>query len=431
MNVFLIEKKSSLNKHRVNLCLARFSTVHRKQGDSVFHFVMDSKTKLPADIKPNRIYISIVFSWDVIYFVKLVNELKKLYNLDNKDIIIGGVCTLYMREYIVKATGIIPNTGVNMDLDHVIPDSTMYDDDCTYLFTMRSCPNKCSYCTVNNLEPEYYVIENWKEQINLNSKYIIIQDNNLLSAPIEHRKEVFEYLTDIANIKGTKIPGSRKLREVIFDSGLDFRNMTKENLEMMKTIKFAKIKIAFDDVRYEKSFDIGIRLLLDYYPKVSKRGIHENIECYVLYNCPDTKDTIESTLYRIYKLRYYYGVNAYAMRYQPLDTLKYKTYVSPFWNEGDCVDIGRWVNDRNVFMPVKRYKYYIGRKEDGKCISSFTAAQKIEFLNKVSDEVLPFNFSNGYDYNLPFIKEELALRRPTTNQTNCKREYEQLEFHVV
>ena len=88
MNVFLIEKKSSLNKHRVNLALSRFSTIHKTQGDSVYHFVMDSKTKLPSDIKPNKVYISIVFSWDVVYFVKLVNELKKLYNLENKDIII-------------------------------------------------------------------------------------------------------------------------------------------------------------------------------------------------------------------------------------------------------------------------------------------------------------------------------------------------------
>lgn len=431
MNVILIEKKSSLNKHRVNLALSRFSTIHKKQGDSIYHFVMDSKTKLPSDIKPNRVYISIVFSWDVVYFVKLVNELKKLYHLENKDIIIGGVCTLYMKDYIVKGTGIIPHTGCSKELDFVVPDSTMYDDDSTYLFTMRSCPNKCSFCTVNSLEPEYYVIDNWKEQINLNAKYIIIQDNNLLSAPIEHRREVFEYLSQIANIKGTKITGKRKIREVIFDSGFDFRNMTRENLEMMKNIKFAKIKVAFDDVHYEKAFDRGVKLLLEYYPKVSKRGLHENIECYVLYNCPYTKDTIEDTLYRIYKLRYYHGITAYAMRYQPLDTLKYKTYVSPLWSERDCVDIGRWVNDRKVFMPVKRYKYYIGRKEDGKCLSSLTNVQKLEFLTEIAADILPFDFSRGYDQNLPFITEELAVRRTNTNSTHSKIDFEQLEIMVV
>jgi hypothetical protein len=159
--------------------------------------------------------------------------------------------------------------------------------------------------------------------------------------------------------------------------------------------------------------------------------LDENIECYLLYNCPYTKDTIEDTLYRIYKLRYSYGINAYAMRYQPLDTLKYKTYVSPLWTERDCVDIGRWVNDRRVFMPVKRYKYYIGRKEDGKCLSSLTDVQKLEFLNQIAADILPFDFSKGYSYNLTFINEELAIRSSTTNQTHDKDNFEQLEFMVV
>lgn len=427
MNIFLIEKKSSLNNHRPNLALARISTMHKEKGDCVFHYVLSSKLKKVGTIRPDKVYISIVFSWDVPYFINFINKLKKIYKLENKDIVIGGVCTLYMKDLIEQGTGISPVIGCSKELDHVIPDADFYEDDTTYLFTMRSCPNKCSYCIVNDLEPESYIINNWKDQINLDAKYIVLEDNDLLAASYEHRVNVFSYLSEIANVKGTKIPGSRKVREVIFDGGFDFRHLTRENLELMKNIKFSKIKIAFDDIRYEEKFHQGMDLLLEYFPKVSKRGIHENIECYVLYNCNFTKDTLEDTLYRIYKLKFFYKVLPYVMRFQPLDTIKYKSYVSPHWDENECVDIGRWANNRIISMKVSRYKEYYGRKEDGKCLNSTTKELKEILSLKKSKELLPFDFTKGFKYNLQFIKKEISDRRNELNNTdNSILKYEQI-----
>jgi hypothetical protein len=36
-------------------------------------------------------------------------------------------------------------------------------------------------------------------------------------------------------------------------------------------------------VAYERVFDEAIERLLNVFPKVSSRGLHEQIECYVLY----------------------------------------------------------------------------------------------------------------------------------------------------
>lgn len=210
----------------------------------------------------------------------------------------------------------------------------------------------CKWCCVPSIEKDAYVIENWKEQINLNASKIVIMDNNLLAAPYEHRKAVFGYLAEIASAEGTKIPGTRKLRSVEMDGGCDFRHITDENLELMKCIRWSKIRVAFDHVAYENVFDKAMEKLLKAFPKVSSRGMHENIEAYVLYGCPQNKDTIEDTLWRTHKLLHYYKVFPYLMRYQPLESLTYKTFVSDYWEEPDLIDIARWANNRRLLFSV-------------------------------------------------------------------------------
>lgn len=408
-NIYLVEKRSSLNKHRPSLALARFSTLHKNNLDNIIHVIIDSHYSLPV-VPPDKVYISIIFSWDLPYFVKFISKLRRLYPfLTNEDIVIGGVATYHVRQQIIEQTGITPSVGCLYDLDHVIPDPAFYEEDNTYLFTMRSCPNRCSFCIVNSIESDFYVIKNYKEQINDKAGNVVICDNNLLAAPLEHWKEVLSYLTEIAHKDGVRIQGTRKLRTVEFDGGFDWRHLKDENIELLKDIRFSKIRVAFDDVRYEKGFDQSIERLLKAFPKVSKRGMHENIECYVLYGCDLTKDTLEDTLYRVYKLYHHYKIWPYLIRFQPLDNLTYKTYVSPFWTSEDLVDIARWANSRRVLAKTPNYKFYYGRQEDGKCLSHFQGDQSL-FVSGHSFEIPILNYDLGYQANFEILKRDLRER---------------------
>lgn len=416
-NIYLVEKRSSLKKHRPSLALARLSTFHKEKTDNIFHVILDNKCSFP-EVPPDKVYVSIIFSWDLPNFVKFIRQLRKVYPyLTNEDIVIGGVATFHIKDKIIEQTGIAPVTGCSYALDHVVPDPEFYQHDKnTYVFTMRSCPNNCTYCLVPSLEPEYYVIKNWKDQINLKAGNVVICDNNLLAAPLEHRKEVLEYLAKIAHKDGTRIKGTRKLRTVEFDGGLDFRFLSDENIELLKNIRFSKIRVAFDDVRYEKGFDQAMARLLKAFPKLSKRGKHENIECYVLYGCDATKDTIEDTLYRAYKLYHYYGIFPYLMRFQPLNSPTYKTYISPLWKKEDLIDLGRWSNGRFVLPKVPNFKFYFGRKKDGTCLSRFQTAHK-EILKKVKHDLPKLNYALDFKANLPIIREDLGARNDFLNRS--------------
>lgn len=417
-NIFLIEKKSKLKKHRPSLALARFSTIFKEQQDKVYHIIL-GQDKFP-NVAPDKVYVSIVFSWDIPEFIKCINKLRFLYpSLKDSDIQIGGVATYHMKDYIIKGTGITPFVGCSKELDCVIPDPSFYTTDETFVFTMRHCPNNCSYCLVPQLEPEYYPIENWKDQINMQAKTVVICDNNILKADPKHKKDVLEYLAQIASAEGTVIEGSRgKIREVEFDGGVDWRALTDENIQLLKKIRFRKFRVAFDNVNYEKGFTAAMERLLKEYPNVSKsRGLRENFEAFVLYNCPDTKDTIEDTLYRAYVLFYKFKIYPYLMRFQPYDTLEYKSYVSPYWSDKDCVDIGRWGNNRRVFMKMPRYKYYYGRKEDGQCINSFNDSAR-QILNSLYAENLKIDFSKPFKENINVIKEELEERAEILDRLN-------------
>lgn len=424
-NIFLVEKRSSLNEHRPSLALARFSTLHKAQGDNIYHVVLSSDYTLPS-IRPDKVYVSIIFSWDIPKFIAVIQKLLWAYpTLSKNDIVIGGVAPFFMKDYIFERTGIEPVSGCVFELDHVIPDPTFFENDTSYVFTMRSCPNNCQWCVVSKIESEFYIIDNWKEQINLNASRIVIMDNNLLAAPYEHRKEVFDYLTKIASVEGTKVPGRRKLRSVEFDGGFDARHMTDENLEMIKRIRWRKIRVAFDRIDYEEVFDRAMDRLIKAYPKVSSRGMHEQIECYVLFGCPETNDSLEDTLYRAYKLLYHHRIFPYLMRYQPLESLTYKSFVAPNWDEKDLVDIARWVNNRRLLFRVPSYKYFFGRKSDGKSLSRTSNEQK-RLFSQLSKTEPGLDYSKLFKGNVDLIREEINERKILLSR--MQKGYNQLQL---
>lgn len=437
-NILLVDFKSG--NYRPSLGLARISTLHKQIGDNVLHAALDGSYMLPEGYVPDRVYVSIVFSWSIPYLADFVSKLKYVFPHLNEEgrIVIGGITSSFMEDYIKQAFGISSiQTGCSKELDHVIPDWSIFTEDETYVMTMRKCPNNCPFCAVPVIEPERWYINNWKDQIDMSKKFVVVGDNNPFAASLEHRKDMFGYFTKIAHKDGVKVEGSRKLRCVEFDGGFDWRYINEENLELIKDIKWSKVRFAWDNVSYEQGFDRAMKLLLKYFPATSKRGMHESLYCYVLYNFYTNKDgienfdTLEDTLYRLYKLIYHYHVNAYVMRYQPLDTLSFKSYVSPYWNERDCVDIGRFINSHDVFWQVKYYRYYYGRKADGTCLNSCkdTTLKVVETLRSMFDTPLQLDFNKSYTENLHLLKEEIKIRNEALSK--MQEVSEQLYFPIV
>lgn len=437
MNILLVERRT--HQDRVSLALTKLSTLHKRQGDKVVHAILDGEYVYPQSFIPDKIYISLVFSWDLPYVAKFIHKIKCLNtNLDEfGHVVLGGIPSTFMDEKLIRqylGNNVAIEKGCSAYLDSIIPDHSMFRDDCSYLFTKRGCPNNCSFCAVPKLEPDGRIIENWKEHIDMTKKNIVIMDNNILSEASQrdrtHKFEVFSYLKGIAPEKGCKVQGSRKIRTVEFDSGLDWKLLHDENLELIRGIKYSKLKFAWDKIEYEQGFDRAMKNLLSIYPIENANKLRDNMECYVLYNCPDTKDTIEDTLYRCYKLYYHYRVLPYLMRYQPLDTLTYKTYVSPLWNELDAIDVGRWVNSRRVYKVTPRYLYYYGRDDDNKCINKFNEIQ-LSAITSIKNKIhspLKLDFSKSYKENYNFIREELLQREDMMHRFKEEVKHTQLSL---
>lgn len=358
-------------------------------------------------------------------------HVKKYPHLQEKGRVeVGGVAPTFNEDLIIREFGVVPHKGCSYELDHVIPDAEFYNGcDSAYIFTSRSCQNRCTYCCVNLQEPEYYRIGNWAEQINLKAKNVVICDNNLLATPQRHRQEVFDYLKQIAPKSGAFAEGSRKIRTCQVDGGVDWRMINEESIELMKGINWAKTRFAWDDVRSERKIDFAIRMLTNSLSQPSKRGKYEDCECYVLYGCLHTNGTLEDALYRAMKLYHHYNVFPYLMRYQPMDSLTYKTYVAHGWHKNDLIDLGRWANNRWVFPKVPRYSMYYGRNDDGTCYSKSNERDQKVFsaVRTAMETPLTVDFSKSFKSNLDAIRRELELRDKVMQMMNEKI-MEQLEW---
>ena len=158
----------------------------------------------------NRIYDRVgittlfTFYWDIT--IETINFAKKLCK-DEKDVMIGGVMASILPDQVEKATGIRPYVGtlstpgqldpgndmiidilpldysILEEIDYVYPASDGY-----LAYTTRGCINKCAFCAVPKLEPEYKDFLPITEQIKYtNEKFggkkdLLLLDNNVLAS---------------------------------------------------------------------------------------------------------------------------------------------------------------------------------------------------------------------------------------------------------
>ena len=316
-NVLLLEP--NYKRQYMPLGLAKIATYIKSRGGQVTF--SRSHNASPGLSKFDLICMTSIFTTDSKIVIHAIKECKRDLFLSGVPIIIGGIFASLMPEYIYEKTKIKSFVGYSKRLDNQVPDYTIDWgtespwDDSMLVFTTRGCPNKCGYCMVWRMEPEFYIQPKWEPAIVNNDKRLaIVSDNNLLAAPHSHVKQVVKVLND--NNKNT-----------MFNNGIDSRLINDKNAKLLASLKYIQngFRTAFDrmsdDGFYQKAMD-----------RVIKAGlkVKGNSYTYVLFNFDDTP---QEAYYRASEC-WKYGSNPYLMRYRPLNKLTRKhNYIGKYWTE--------------------------------------------------------------------------------------------------
>ena len=244
-----------------NLALMKISAWHKSFGDQTeLYNPLMKKTY-------NRVYVSKIFS-----------KGNKEEGYIPKNSIIGG-------------SGYSLKTVLPYDMEHFMPDYSLYNLNYSLGFTTRGCIRNCGFCIVREKEGNIREHAEVEEFLNFKSNVIVLLDNNFLALP-SHIKKLNHYIN-----KGWIMD---------FNQGLDIRLVNKENAKLLAKIKhYKQIRFAWDFIETEKEVKEGLNILF-------KAGVKPyQVMVYILCNF---NTTIGEDIYRQQELNNL-GVDPFIMLY--------------------------------------------------------------------------------------------------------------------
>jgi hypothetical protein len=325
--------------------LARF---HKDRGDEVqFVSGCDSglspqRTLLSPPVLWDRVYITTLFTYDFAKIVKTVSFYRDAVGGTSHRVYVGGILASLMPQALYEETGIYPITGVlhspasidldgDVDIDALPPDYDIVDprlyaiNDTYYGYTSRGCVNRCLWCCVSKVEPEFVPYIDVKPMIRaLRAQHgdkakLKLMDNNVLASP--KLKQIVADLLELGYGRGQCTDTDpRKARVIDFNQGLDASFVTEDRIKLLAQLNIKPIRIAFDRVRERESYLRAVELAHQY-------GFTQ-FSNYMLYNFDDSpRDLYERLIDNIginEKWRSTNGdrageVYSYPMRYAPID----------------------------------------------------------------------------------------------------------------
>lgn len=276
-----------------NLALMKISAYHKSIGDKVSFVDIGNY---------DRTYMSKVFTFSPDYSLGLSNY---------GEIIKGGTG---FRDF-----GILPD-----EIEHIMPDYSLYKADKAYGFLTRGCPNKCSWCIVpkkeGNIRPNADITEFWDGQ-----KEVILMDNNVLAH--EHGLQQIEKIVRL----GIKID---------FNQGLDARIIAqnKSIAELLSKVKWIRyLRLACDTKSQIPYIEKALANLNEYGFK--------NYRIFVYVLVKDIPDALERVMFLKEK-----GCNPFAQPYRDFETNKAPTR--------EQKRFARWVNHKAIFKTVQFSEYH-------------------------------------------------------------------------
>lgn len=325
------------------LGLMKISTYHKLKGDYV-QFVKgcDDNTRNKSW---DRIYISTLFTF---FWKKTVDTI--IYytgSVDNpKDIFVGGVMATLLKDelnQVVKATiisGLIDKPGMldigdRHHVDTLIPDYSILEqidykyglNDAYIGYATRGCPNRCGFCAVRKIEPEFCDYLPLKKQVQAIEEIygakqnLVLFDNNVMAS--NQYERIIDDIIELGFGKGATF--GKKSRHVDFNQGVDLRLLTRDKMMLLSKIAIKPLRLAFDHIKLKDEYIDRIRLAVEC-------GI-TNLSNYVLFNYHDTPEDFYERLRINVELNKELGTHIYSfpMKFIPLDA-KDRSYVGKNWN---------------------------------------------------------------------------------------------------
>ena len=274
-----------------NLAIMKLSAYHKARGDHVEWW--------NGLAKYDRVYMAKVFT--------------ELYTKEMPFVIQAD-------EVIRGGTGYGLGQDLPAEIEHIMPDYSLYQYKNALGFITRGCPRACPFCIVSEKEGRRSrqvaeVGEFWTGQ-----KTIVLLDPNITAAPeCEH---IFNGLIKTG-------------AQIEFNQGLDVCLLTDKGADQLNQMRVNMLHFAWDNYElktYEKLKHI--RPLLKYNER--------RLRVYVLTNF---NTTITQDLERVYKLREL-GFDPFVMIYD-------KPKAPP-----EVRRLQRWVNNKFVWRAVERFEDY-------------------------------------------------------------------------
>ena len=199
--------------------------------------------------------------------------------------------------------------GLVEEAEELLPDYSLVPSwRQSIVFSHRGCVNRCPYCAVPIMEPTKGEIrvKSIRHLVAPGHKKVILWDNNLLGAS--------NWRDLIAELKQIGLP-------VDFNQGLDARRITEEVAQEFKGLRIDPIRMAYDVATERKALSRAI-------PALERAGFKlRNMIVYVLYNFHDSPEDFLDRLCDLIE----WGVVAYPMRFEPLDSLKKDQHIGSKW----------------------------------------------------------------------------------------------------
>jgi len=305
------------------LGLMKISTYHKRQEDEVV-FYKGTNVEL-RDQNWDIIYITTMFTFQWNITIKTIKFYQR--NKHNKDIRVGGVLASLLQDDVEEETGIKPHFGLYPEVDRMPPDyelsNNYYTNNASIGYMTRGCPNRCPYCAVPQLEPEYVHFIPLRGQIDPNKKDLILLDNNVLAS--EEFPKIIKEIKKCGFYKGAKFNG--KLRYIDFNQGVDVRRLTDEKMRLLSELAINPLRIAFDHIELKKLYIKKIHL-------AHKYGV-KHLSNFILFNYNDTPEDFYERLRINIELNEELGLSIFSfpMKFVPLDTKDRKYIDRAHWSK--------------------------------------------------------------------------------------------------
>lgn len=325
MHVLLVEP--NYYTRYPSLGLLKISAYHKKKGDTVEYLRGE---QIPYK-KPDKIYITSLFTWAW----KPVHDATHFYKIKFPDVevILGGIYASLLQDHARLSDADEVHVGLFEEAEDLMPDYDLIPEyDTSIIFTSRGCIRNCEFCAVPKLEGKPHNLKyGIKHLIHPKHKKVTLWDNNFLA-----NKNKYDILDELSQLK----------LQVDFNQGIDARLITNKLAEKLGKLRIRLLRIAYDTSSYAPQVEKAIE-------RLNSAGINKRkIVSYTLYNY---KDNPEDFLNRVRDLLNW-GVVSYPMRYEPLVSLKKRSFVGINWEPYQLNSIARArrvIGFFGVFPPYK------------------------------------------------------------------------------